>query len=315
MPLSGMNEIMGLYGGIEAGGTRFSCAVATAPDLRLDSQAIRLRTCEVPTTSPEETLGKVVDFFKQYDLKALGVASFGPIELRRGLPKYGYITTTPKPGWKDVDIVQRLQLTLGVPTGFDTDVNASALAEASYGAAKGLSDVVYITVGTGIGGGAVINGEMLHGLLHPEMGHLPIPRHPRDDYPGYCTFHRDCLEGMASGVAIGDRWKTRPDALPPDHEAWELEAYYLARGICAMVYTLSPQIIICGGGVMHQEQLFPLIRRQVVEMLQGYIQSEEITGGIDGFIVKPGLGGRSGLVGALELARRAEEADRRQTTP
>ncbi|MDA4112714.1 MAG: ROK family protein, partial [Thaumarchaeota archaeon] len=159
-----------------------------------------------------------------------------------------------------------------------------------------------------------INGEMLHGLLHPEMGHLPVPRHPRDDYPGYCAFHHDCLEGMASGVAISDRWKTRPDTLPPDHEAWELEAYYLARGICAMIYALSPEIIICGGGVMRQKQLFPLIRRQVGEMLHGYVQREEIIDRIDRFIVKPGLGKRSGIVGALELAKRAKKGEQRQTT-
>ena len=303
---------MKLYGGIEAGGTRFTCAVATTPDPMVEPRVSQLETYEVPTTTPEETLGKVADFFREHDLEALGIASFGPIELRRGLPKYGYITTTPKPGWKDVDLVQYFQRTFGVPTGFDTDVNASALAEVSYGAAQGRSDAIYITVGTGIGGGAMINGEMLHGLLHPEMGHLPVPRHPRDDYPGYCTFHRDCLEGMASGVAISDRWKTRPETLPPDHEAWELEAYYLARGISAMIYTLSPQIIVCGGGVMRQEQLFPLIRRQVVQMLHGYVQSEEITSRIDGFIVKPGLGARSGIVGALELAMRAKNAGERK---
>ena len=272
-------------------------------------------TRDVPTTTPaEETLGRVTDFFERYDLKALGIASFGPIELRRGASKYGYITSTPKPGWKNVDVAQRLQRTFGVPTGFDTDVNASALAEVSYGAARGRSDAVYITVGTGIGGGAVINGEMLHGLLHPEMGHVPVPRHSRDDYPGYCTFHGDCLEGMASGAAIQDRWKTRPEALPPDHEAWEFEAYYLARGICAMVYTLSPQVIICGGGVMGQRQLLPLIRHQVVGMLHGYVQSEEIIDKIDSFIVEPGLGRRSGVVGALELAERAEKVGRHLTS-
>ena len=190
------------------------------------------------------------------------------------------------------------------------DATAACWAECDRGAARGEDEVLMVTLGTGIGGGAVINGEMLHGLLHPEMGHVPVPRYPRDDYQGYCTFHRDCLEGMASGVAIQDRWKRRPETLPPDHEAWELEAYYLARGICAMIYTLSPQIIICGGGVMRQKQLFPLIRRQVVEMLHGYVQSEEIIDKIDRFIVEPGLGRRSGVVGALELAERAEKADR-----
>ena len=290
---------MKLYGGIEAGGTKFICAIATSPTTD------PIATLKVDTTTPEETFGKVIDFFKRYDLRALGIASFGPIELHRESPKYGYITTTPKPGWKNTDFAQFFQQTFDVPTGFDTDVNAAALAEVSYGAAQGQSDAIYITVGTGIGGGAVINGEMLHGLLHPEMGHLPVPRHPHDNYPGSCPFHHDCLEGMASGVAIEDRWKRSASTLPPDHEAWELESYYLARGICAMVYTLSPLRIICGGGVMDQKQLFPLIRKQVIEMLHGYIQGKAIIDRIDEFIVPPGLK-NPGAVGALELAHRAE---------
>jgi len=291
---------MKLYGGIEAGGTKFRCAVATSPN------SAPVAKLEVPTTTPDETLGKVIGFFKEHDLKALGIASFGPIDLRRESPTYGYITDTPKEVWRNTDLAGLFERTFGVPTAFDTDVNASALAEARYGAAQGLSHVIYITVGTGIGGGALVNGEILHGLVHPEMGHLPVPRHPRDAYRGYCTFHGDCLEGMACGPAIEARWKRPASDLPIDHEAWEIEVYYLARGICAMVYAFSPQRVICGGGLMNQKKLFPLIRRQVVEMLHGYVQDESIIHHIDEFIVEPGLGNRSGVVGSLELGRRAE---------
>jgi fructokinase len=291
---------MKLYGGIEAGGTKFMCAVATNPN------SPPVAELEVAATKPDETLRKVIGFFKEHNLKALGIASFGPIDLRRKSPTYGYITDTPKRAWKNTDVARLFERTFGVPTGFDTDVNASALAETRYGAAQGLSNVIYITVGTGIGGGAVINGEIVHGLVHPEMGHLPVPRHFRDAYRGYCAFHGDCLEGMACGPAIEARWKKPASALPLDHEAWEFEVYYLARAICAMIYMISPQRIICGGGVMSKKELFPLIRKQVVEMLHDYVQSESIMHHIDEFIVEPGLGNRSGTVGALELAQRAE---------
>jgi len=292
---------MKLYGGIEAGGTKFICAVASGPT------EDPVSTLRVDTTTPDETLGRIIGFFKQQELKALGIASFGPVDLRRESPTYGYITATPKHGWEYTNIAQLFRRTFGVPTGFDTDVNAAALAEAHHGAARGLSQVIYITVGTGIGGGAVINGEAVHGLVHPEMGHMPVPRHPRDNYAGHCVFHGDCLEGMASGPAIEDHWRRPASTLPPDHEAWEFEAYYLARAICAMAYTISPQRIVCGGGVMrYQQQLFPMIRRQVVEMLNGYIRSEAVIDQIDAFIVPPGLGDRSTVVGALELAQRAE---------
>ena len=291
---------MKLYGGIEAGGTKFSCSVSTSPT---DDPVAAL---SVDTTTPAETLGKVVAFFKRHDLKALGIASFGPIDLRRESSTYGYITTTPKRGWENTGVAQLFQRTFAVPIGFDTDVNAAALAEVRYGAAKGLSDAIYVTVGTGIGGGAVVNGEIVHGLVHPEMGHLPVPRHPRDTYSGCCSFHGDCLEGMASWTAIEARSGKPGRTLSIDDEVWEFEAFYLARAICAMVYTISPQRIICGGGVMRQTQLFPLIRQRVTEMLNRYVRSEAILDRIDEFIVPPGLGDRSGSVGALELAKRAE---------
>lgn len=291
---------MKLYGGVEAGGTKFVCVVATDPN------SPPIAELKVRTTTPDDTFGKVLSFFKGYDLKALGITSFGPVDLRRESSTYGYVTETPKEGWKHTDFARLFERTLGIPTGFDTDVNASALAEVLYGGAQGLTHVVYVTVGTGIGGGAVINGEMLHGLMHPEIGHLPVPRRPDDIYPGCCPFHGDCLEGMACGRAFDDRWKRPASSFPPNHGALEVEAYYLARAVCAIVYTISPQRIMFGGGVMEQKHLFPLIRKQAVEMLHGYLQSESITHHIDEFIAEPGLRGRSGTVGALELAVRAE---------
>ena len=288
-----------LYGAIEAGGTKFICAVAESPT----SEPVD--TLKVDTTTPEETLSQVIAFFKRFELKALGVASFGPIDLNNNSPTYGYITATPKVGWQNTDVVQRLQKTFGIPIGFNTDVNAAALAELKYGGAQGLTHAIYITVGTGIGGGAVIDGEMLNGLVHPEMGHLPVPRHPQDSYAGHCPYHKDCLEGMACGPAIAARWGTPAGNLADDHQAWDFEAYYLARAVTSMVYTLSPQRVILGGGVMHQLQLFPRIRKMIVEMLNGYIQSPAIIDHIDSFIVPPGLGDRSGAVGALTLAQRA----------
>jgi|SRR5579859_6216845 len=291
---------MQVYGGIEGGGTKFNCAVAISPtETPIDS-------LKIDTTTPAETLGKVISFFKKYDLKALGFASFGPIDLDRQSPTYGYITATPKVGWKNTPIVPVLRQEFAVPIGWDTDCNVAALGEVCYGAAQGLSSAFYITVGTGVGGGAVIDGQMIHGLVHSEMGHLPLPRHPRDTYAGHCPYHRDCLEGMACGPAIQERWGKPAGELPPSHEAWEFEAFYLAQAICSVTYVISPQRIIVGGGVMHQEQLFPHIRQMVVEKLNGYIQSSAILDQVETYIVPPGLGDRSGTVGALELARRAE---------
>jgi fructokinase len=295
-----VKKAMRYYGGIEAGGSKFLCAIARDPDKP------PIASLRIPTTRPEETLAKVVAFFDEYHLKALGIACFGPIDLRRGSPTYGFITETPKLAWKHTNIAGLLGRTLSVPVGFDTDVNAAALAEARYGAARGLDYVGYFTVGTGIGGGAVIKGEMIHGLVHPEMGHIPVPRHPHDSFRGCCPFHGDCLEGMASGLAIKARWKRPAGSLPPDHVAWELEAYYLSRAVCVIVYTISPERVILGGGVMENHRhLFPAIRRQVVEALRGYVQSDSIIHHVDDFIVEPALGNRSGITGALELARLA----------
>ena len=291
---------MSLWGAIEAGGTKFVCAVGTGPDDWREE--IRF-----PTTTPEETMGQAIDFFREHHarepLTAIGIGSFGPVDPDPASPSFGYVTTTPKPGWAQTDVVGILRRGLDLPVGFDTDVNAAALGEGRWGAAQGLDTFIYLTVGTGIGGGGMVGGQLLHGLIHPEMGHVRIP-HDRqaDPYEGCCPFHGDCLEGLASGPAIEGRWNRRAETLLPDHEAWQLEAQYLAQGVVDFVYTLSPQRVIMGGGVMEQPHLLPLVRTQVQELLNGYLQAPEILERIDEYIVAPALGNQAGISGALALA-------------
>jgi fructokinase len=297
---------MPLYGGIEAGGTKFVCAVGTGPD------DLREMT-RFPTTAPEETIGRAIAFFQEQagrePLDAVGIASFGPVDPNPASPTFGTITTTPKPGWTHTEFAGRVARALGVPVGFDTDVNGAALGEHRWGAARGLDTFIYLTIGTGIGGGALVNGRPLHGLVHPEMGHICLP-HDRaaDPFPGSCPYHGDCFEGMANGPAIERRWGERGEHLPPDHPAWPLEAHYIALALMTFVTMLSPQRIILGGGVMQQAQLFPMVRRQVQALLNGYIQAPEILEGIDAYIVPPALGGRAGVLGALALAKEASNA-------
>jgi fructokinase len=279
---------MTTYGGLEAGGTKFVCAIGTGPD--------DLERIAFPTTTPEETIGRAIAFFRERDaLRALGIASFGPVDLDPCSTTYGYITSTPKPGWSHTDIAGTMGRALGVPVHFDTDVNAAALAESRWGSARGLDDVVYLTVGTGIGGGALVGGRLVHGLLHPEMGHMRPP-HDRiaDPYGGICPFHGDCLEGLASGPAIEQRWGVRAHDLSPDHPAWRLEARYLAAGVVNLVCTLSPRRVILGGGVMEQAHLFPMIREEVATLLNGYVVAPEIG--------PPALGNNAGVLGAIALA-------------
>lgn len=290
---------MALFGGVEAGGTKFVCALGTGPD---DLYAIE----QFPTTTPEETLDRAVDYFSRQSkpLDAIGIASFGPIDLNRQSPTYGYITTTPKEGWQYADVAGRLGLALGVPVGFDTDVNGAGLGEYRWGAAQGLKTFVYLTIGTGIGGGGMVEGNLVHGMLHPEMGHMPLPRdEAKDPFAGICPFHGDCLEGLASGPAIEARWGQPAETLSLDHPAWRLEAHYLALGLVNIITVLSPSRIILGGGVMHQEHLFPLVRQEVRLILNKYIQAPEITENIDAYIVPPGLGARAGVLGAIALAQ------------
>lgn len=289
-------------GGIEAGGTKFVCAVGTSPD------DVRAET-RFPTTTPEETIGRAVAFFHEQEAKygrpaAIGIASFGPLDPNPASPTFGYITSTPKPHWANANLAGAIRAALDVPVGFDTDVSIAGLGEWRWGAAQGLSSFIYLTIGTGIGGGVLIDGKPVHGLLHPELGHIPLPHDwTADPYKGRCPYHGDCLEGMAAGPAIGERWGRAAVELPPDHPAWELEAHYLARALQAFILTLSPERIILGGGVMEQPQLFPMVRRKVVNYLNGYVQSPSILRDIDSYIVPPGLSNRAGVLGAFVQAQ------------
>ena len=295
-----------LYAGIEAGGTKFVCAIGGGPDDILAQRTL-------PTTTPQETLRKTLDFIDQSTegygpLAGIGIASFGPLDPNPGSATYGYITATPKPGWSDFDFVGTVRERFDGPVGFDTDVNGAALGEWRWGAAGGLDTFIYLTIGTGIGGGGLVNGSLMHGLIHPEMGHIRIPHNlERDPFPGSCPFHGDCLEGLANGPAMEKRWGQRAETLPLDHPAWDLEAHYLALGLVNFICMLSPQRIILGGGVMSQPQLFPLIREKVLMQLNEYVQSPQILDRIDEYIVPPGLGSRAGVLGAIALAYRAME--------
>jgi fructokinase len=281
---------MVLYGAIEAGGTKFVCGVGTGPE--------DLVTTRIPTTSPEATVAAAVLWLREQSagrLCAIGIGSFGPVDLNTG-----YITSTPKAGWRNFDLAGSVGRALGVPVRLDTDVNAAVLGEARWGAARDVSNCLYLTVGTGIGGGAIAGGEILHGLTHPEMGHIRIPHDTAvDPYPGVCPWHGDCLEGLASGPAIEGRWKSPGWDLPPDHPAWALEARYLALGISNFICTLSPKRILIGGGVMRQTHLYEMLNAEVAKILAGYIEKLPD-------IMAPHLGELAGVLGALALARDSE---------
>lgn len=288
-----------LYGGIEAGGTKWVCAVGNGPsDVR--------GTTTFPTTGPDETIARAVEFFAENgSLDAVGVGSFGPIDPRRTSPSFGFITTTPKPGWAQTDVAGRLAESLDVPVAFDTDVNAAALGEQRWGAAVGLDSFCYVTVGTGIGGGIVVNGRLVHGLLHPELGHMRIP-HDRvaDPFPGSCPYHGDCFEGLASGEAMRERWGQGAHELDDD-APWQLEAKYLALGLVNVICAVSPERIILGGGVMKEPTLLPRVQERLRELLAGYFDAPELKDGIGDFVVRPGLGDRAGVLGAIALAQAA----------
>jgi fructokinase len=286
-----------VFGGIETGGSKWECAVGTGPD---DLTA----TETIPTTSPDETLGRAAAFFeREGPVDAIGIGSFGPIDQDRSSPTWGYITTTPKPGWADTDVGQQLGRRLGVPIAFDTDVNAAALGEYRWGAAQGLETVCYITVGTGIGGGVVLAGRPLHGLLHPEFGHLRVP-HDRDADPfdGVCPFHGDCWEGLAAGPAIAARWGKPAGELDDVDAVWQLEARYLALGLVSVISIISPERIVIGGGVMNASKLFSIVRDEVAGLVNGYPPVPALGLGIADYIVRPALGRRAGVLGAIALA-------------
>ncbi len=287
-----------MFGGIEAGGTEFVCAVGTNPQNIVVSDPMS-------TTTPAETFQKVIAFFRQHPpVKKIGIGSFGPVDIHRDSPTFGYITTTPKPGWANTDFAGVISRELGVAVEFDTDVNTAALGEHKWGAAVGLDDFLYLTIGTGVGGGVMVNGRLVHGLIHPELGHILLPRDPlKDPFEGNCPFHKDCLEGLTTGPALQKRWKVSPKTLPIDHPAWELEAEYIAIALVSFACTLSPKRIILGGGVMRQIQLFPMIRRRFQELLNGYLQHPAILRDVDHYIVPPALGDHAGVLGAIALAQ------------
>ena len=293
-----------VYGGIEGGGTKFVVLIGTGPDDILDET-------QFPTTTPEETLGRAIAFFRRphagTQLAAVGMASFGPVDVDPASPTYGYVTTTPKPHWPHTNAVGMLQDALGVPVGWDTDVNGAALGEHRWGAGRDADPLVYITVGTGIGGGALIHGQPVHGLLHPEMGHLLLPPMDGDTFPGICPYHGRCLEGVACGPALEARTGRAPREIPPGDPVWELEAQYLAAGFLSIVEVLSPQRIVVGGGVANVPGLLERVRRHMVRLNAGYIARAPLTEQIDRFLVPPALGGRAGVLGALELARMAQQ--------
>ena len=291
-------------GTLEAGGTKMVLSVGNENNELLAQTSI-------PTEAPDKTIPAMIDWFRDKGIVSLGIGTFGPVDLKKDSPTYGWITKTPKPGWSDTPLLPPMRDALGVPALIDTDVNAAALAEWKLGAAKGLNSCLYVTVGTGIGAGLVIEGNLVHGLVHPEMGHILLRQEPEDPTPvGFCPYHQGCLEGLASGPAIEKRWGKKGYELPPDHEAWTLEASYLAQMCMNAICLFSPEKIILGGGVMQQKHLFPLIRRKTLELLNGYIQAKGILEHIDSYIVEPGLGTKSGAAGALLLARTAyEEAE------
>ncbi|NOT04213.1 MAG: ROK family protein [Anaerolineales bacterium] len=293
-----------LYGGIEGGGTKFVCAVGTDPNNILAE-------ARFPTTTPEETMAQAVDFFKQQEsslgkLASIGFACFGPLDPNPDSKTYGHILPTPKPHWTNANVVGMLRSAFDIPIAFDTDVNGAALGEWNWGKGQGLNTFIYLTIGTGIGGGAYVEGKLLHGLLHPEMGHIPVPHDKtKDPFEGACPFHGDCFEGLASGVAIEKRWGVHGGSLPPEHPAWDLEVEYIANALAIYSYTISPQRIIIGGGVGQSSHLLPRIQQYTRDLINGYIKSAAIVEDIENYIVNPGLGNLSGVLGALALAKQA----------
>jgi fructokinase len=292
------------FGGVEGGGTKFVCMVASGPDEIVEE-------VRFATTTPHETLSRTIaffePFFRQEKLAAIGLASFGPVDLRPDSPTFGSITTTPKTGWANIDMIGKIRDTFHIPIAFEMDVNAAAFGEYSWVPENRQRDpLVYFTIGTGIGAGIIVNGQIVHGMVHPEAGHMRLQHDwQADPYAGHCPYHGDCFEGLASGPAMSARWNQRSEALPPDHSAWKLEANYIGHALTNVICMLSPKRIIIGGGVMQQLQLMPLVRQKVLELLNNYIQSPGILEHIDETIVPPALGNRSGVLGAIALARNA----------
>jgi len=293
-----------LFGGIEAGGTKFVCMAGTDPD-NID------REVRFPTTSPQETINQVIEFFSPYyqqnQLLGIGIGSFGPVDLQKSSSKYGYITSTPKPGWQNTNLCGEIAKAINVPIVFDTDVNAAAFGELYWSGAKEVLDpFVYVTVGTGIGVGVVANQSPIHGLVHTEGGHMLIPQDKSlDPFDGICPYHKNCLEGLASGPAIKARWNLSAQDLPDNHPAWDLEARYIALAICNIVMMYSPMRIVVGGGVAQHPGLLDSIREKTLSLVNNYVQSDILINHISDYIVTPALGNQSGVLGAIALAASA----------
>ena len=291
---------MKLYGALEAGGTKMVCAIG-------DENGNILERVSIPTRTPAETMGPMLDFFRGKGICALGIGCFGPVDLNKKSPTYGYITSTPKLAWQNYPIVAEFEKALAVPVGFDTDVNAAALGEATWGCTKDVENSIYITVGTGVGVGVIINGKPYHGMIHPEGGHILLSRHPEDPMVGSgCPFHENCLEGLAAGPSLEKRWGVKGAELSGRKEVWELEAYYIGQAIADYILLLSPERIVLGGGVAHQESLLALVRQEAVKQLAGYIRAEALIHP-ETYIVGVSLNDNQGVMGAVKLAMDAEK--------
>lgn len=291
---------MKLYGALEAGGTKMVCAIG-------DENGNILERISIPTRTPAETMGPMIDFFRGKGIRALGIGCFGPVDLNKKSPAYGYITSTPKLAWQNFPIVAEFQKALGIPVGFDTDVNAAALGEATWGCTKDVENSIYITVGTGVGVGVIIGGKPYHGMMHPEGGHILLARHPEDPMVGSgCPFHENCLEGLAAGPSLEKRWGVKGAELTGRKEVWQLEAYYIGQALADYILILSPERIVLGGGVTHQEGLLALIRQETAKQLAGYIRTAA-TQNLDSYIVGVSLNDNQGVMGAVKLAMDAEK--------
>ncbi len=284
-------------GALEARGSRMICAVGSEDGTIQEQRSIATR-------GPRETIADVTAYFQDKGIEALGIASFGPVDVHKNSSTYGHILDTPKEAWQHFDLLGSIRRALHVPVGLETDMNGACLGEMTFGIAKGLDSVVYVSIGTGIGAGVAVNGSLLHGMLHPEAGHMLLRRHPRDGYEGICPFHATCFEGLASGPAIAERWGRPAEELLGDSKVWEMESHYIAQAMVNLILVMSPRIIILGGGVMKQEELFPMIRQRVKKILNEYLNTAEMLD-MEHYIVPASLRGNQGILGCIELARRA----------
>jgi len=284
-------------GGLEARGSKMICAVGTEDGVLLDQTII-------PTRGPKETMEDVIAYFRDKEIEALGIASFGPVDIHKNSDTYGYILDTPKEAWQHFNLLGTIRDALQVPVELETDMNGACLGELTFGCARGLDSVVYVSIGTGIGAGIAVNGQLLHGMIHPEAGHMLLRRHPRDGYEGSCPFHATCFEGLASGPAIAERWGRPAEELHNNATVWEMESHYIAQAMVNLILIMSPRVIILGGGVMKNEALFPMIRKRVQKILNEYLNTDELQN-LDQYIVPASLKGNQGVMGCIELARRA----------